>query len=114
MNSQLPAEAIFLYCIAAATLIYLPALWVMLVCAWGLTLPAPCLINCRLCPTSYLGTNSFEAFMIFAAALMAYDLIQLLQLGDRRSDHRPFYSVFYGEYSPARSMFGIGTISSGT
>jgi len=39
MNSQLPAEAIFLYCAAAALLIYLPfLLWVMLVCAWGLTL----------------------------------------------------------------------------
>lgn len=127
MNSHLPAEAIFLYCIAAAALlIYLPFLLVGYArVRVGFDLAAPRTMFDKLPPYAQRATwahqNSFEAFMIFAAAaLMAYvtDLDSTVAVGAAISFviARLLYSVFYIVNIPlARSlMFGIGTISSGT
>lgn len=127
MNSQLPAETIFLYCIAAAALlIYLPFLLVGYArVRVGFDLAAPRAMFDKLPPYAQRATwahqNSFEAFMIFAAAaLMAYvtDLDSTVAVGAAICFviARLLYSVFYIVNIPlARSlMFGIGTISSGT
>ncbi len=127
MNSQLPASAIFLYCIAAAAvLIYIPFLLVGYArVRVGFDIAAPRAMFDKLPPYAQRATwahqNSFEAFMIFAAAaLMAYvtNLDSSVAVGAALSFviARLLYSVFYIMNIPlARSlMFGIGTISSGT
>lgn len=127
MNSQLPASAIFLYCIAAAAvLIYIPFLLVGYArVRVGFDIAAPRAMFDKLPPYAQRATwahqNSFEAFMIFAAAaLMAYvtNLDSSVAVGAALSFviSRLLYSVFYIMNIPlARSlMFGIGTISSGT
>ena len=127
MNSQLPASAIFLYCIAAAALlIYFPFLLVGYArVRVGFDVAAPRAMFDKLPPYAQRATwahqNSFEAFMIFAAAaLMAYvtGLDSSVAVGAAISFviARLLYSVFYIMNIPlARSlMFGIGTISSST
>ena len=127
MNLQLPASAIFLYCIAAAAvLIYIPFLLVGYArVRVGFDIAAPRAMFDKLPPYAQRATwahqNSFEAFMIFAAAaLMAYvtNLDSSVAVGAALSFviARLLYSVFYIMNIPlARSlMFGIGTISSGT
>ena len=127
MNLQLPASAIFLYCIAAAALlIYFPFLLVGYArVRVGFDVAAPRAMFDKLPPYAQRATwahqNSFEAFMIFAAAaLMAYvtGLDSSVAVGAAISFviARLLYSVFYIMNIPlARSlMFGIGTISSST
>ncbi len=125
--SQLPVPALFLYCIAAAAgLIYLP----FLVVAYtrvrvGWDIAAPRAMFDKLPPYAQRATwahqNSFEAFMIFAAAaLMAYvtGLNSTVAVGAALTFviARLLYSVFYILNIPvARSlMFAIGTGCSGT
>ena len=125
--SQLPASTVFLYCIAAAALlIYLPYLFLAYARGrLGYDMAAPRAMFDKLPPYAQRATwahqNSFEAFMIFAAAaLMAYvtNLDSSVAVGAALSFviARLLYSVFYIMNIPlARSlMFGIGTISSGT
>ena len=124
---QLPASAIFLYCIAAAAiLIYLPFLVVSYARAQvGLDLAAPRAMFDKLPPYAQRATwahqNSFEAFMIFAAAaLMAYVTGQNSNIAATCAIAfvvaRLLYSVFYILNVPlVRSlMFGIGGVCSGT
>ena len=125
--SQLPVPALFLYCIAAAAvLIYLP----FLVVAYtrvrvGWDIAAPRAMFDKLPPYAQRATwahqNSFEAFMIFAAAaLMAYvtGLNSTVAVGAALTFviARLLYSVFYILNIPvARSlMFAIGSACSGT
>ncbi|HLO85923.1 MAG TPA: MAPEG family protein [Nostocaceae cyanobacterium] len=125
--SQLPLPATFLYSIAAAAvLIYLPFV-VVAYGRWqvGLDLSAPRAMFDKLPPYAQRATwahqNSFEAFMVFAAAaLMAYvtgvnsvwgAIATIAFIGARF-----LYSVFYILNIPIlRSlMFGIGSFSSAT
>lgn len=125
--SQLPASTVFLYCIAAATiLVYLP----FLVVAYarlrvGYDMAAPRTMFDKLPPYAQRATwahqNSWEAFMIFtAASLMAYVTAQNSAVAVGAAIAfvvaRLLYSVFYILNVPlARSlMFAIGTICSGT
>lgn len=125
--SQLAPSAIFLYCIAAAcVLVYLP----FLVVAYervrvGFDIAAPRTMFDKLPPYAQRATwahqNSFEAFMIFAAAaLMAYVTGQNSTVAVGAAIAfvvaRFLYSVFYIANVPlARSlMFVIGTLCSGT
>lgn len=125
--SQLPVSAIFLYSIAAAAvLIYLPFLLVayarVLV---GFDLSAPRAMFDKLPPYAQRATwahqNSFEAFMIFAAAaLMAYVTGVNSPMAANAAiaflTARLLYSIFYILNIPLlRSlMFGIGSFGSGT
>ncbi|AFZ24389.1 putative membrane protein [Cylindrospermum stagnale PCC 7417] len=125
--SQLPVSAIFLYSIAAAAvLIYLPFLLVayarVLV---GFDLSAPRAMFDKLPPYAQRATwahqNSFEAFMIFAAAaLMAYVTGVNSPMAANAAiaflTARLLYSIFYILNIPLlRSlMFGIGSFCSGT
>lgn len=119
--------AILLYCIAAASvLIYLPFLVVGYArVKAGYDLSAPRAMFDKLPPYAQRATwahqNSFEAFMIFAAAaLMAYVTGQnsSLVVGAAISFviARLLYSVFYISNIPlARSlMFAIGSACSAT
>lgn len=124
---NLPGSAILLYAIAAAAaLIYLPFLVVgysrMRV---GYEPRAPRLMFDKLPPYAQRATwahqNSFEAFMIFAAAaLMAYVTGQNSALAAGAAIAfviaRTLYSVFYIFNIPlARSlMFAIGSVCSAT
>ena len=125
--SQLTAATVFLYCIAAAAvLIYLP----FLVVAYtrlrvGYDMAAPRAMFDKLPLYAQRATwahqNSFEAFMIFAAAaLMAYvtGLYSLPAVGSAIAFviARSLYCVFYIANVPiARSlMFAIGSLCSGT
>ena len=125
--SQLTAATVFLYCIAAAAvLIYLP----FLVVAYtrlrvGYDMAAPRAMFDKLPLYAQRATwahqNSFEAFMIFAAAaLMAYvtglDSTVAVGVAIAFVIARLLYSVFYILNIPvARSlMFAIGTGCSGT
>ncbi len=125
--SQLPASAIFLYCIAtAAILIYLPFLVVGYARARiGYDMAAPRAMFDKLPPYAQRATwahqNSFEAFMIFAAAaLMAYVTGQNSNIAVACAIAfvvaRLLYSVFYILNVPlVRSlMFAIGGMCSGT
>ena len=126
MNSQLPTSTIFLYCIAAAALlIYLPFLVVSYArVRVGFDIAAPRAMFDKLPPYAQRGTwahqNSFEAFMIFAAAaLMAYvtGLDSTVAIGAALTFvvARILYSVFYIANVPlVRSlMWAIGTGCSG-
>lgn len=125
--SQLPVPALFLYCIAAAAvLIYLP----FLVVAYtrvrvGWDIAAPRAMFDKLPPYAQRATwahqNSFEAFMIFAAAALMADVTGLNSTVAVAAAltfviARLLYSVFYILNIPvARSlMFGIGTLCSGS
>ena len=125
--SQLPASAVFLYCVAAAVvLIYLPFLLVGYArVSVGYDMAAPRAMFDKLPPyaqrANWAHQNSFEAFMIFAAAaLMAYvtGLDSTLATGAAITFVivRLLYSVFYIANIPlARAfMFAIGTVCSGT
>jgi uncharacterized MAPEG superfamily protein len=124
---MLPVSAILLDCIAAAAvLIYIPFLVVGYArVTVGYDTAAPRAMFDKLPPYGQRATwahqNSFEAFMIFAAAaLMAYvtGVDSPLAAGAAIAFvvARSLYSVFYILNVPiARSlMFGIGTLSSGT
>lgn len=124
---QLPASAILLYCIiAAAILIYLPFLVVSYArIQVGLDLAAPRAMFDKLPPYAQRATwahqNSFETFMVFAAAaLMAYVTGQNSNIAAVSAItfvvSRLLYSIFYILDVPlARSlMFVIGGICSGT
>jgi len=125
MNLQ--DSAILLYCIAAAAaLIYLPFLVVGYArMSVGYDIGAPRAMFDKLPPYAQRATwahqNSFETFMIFAAAaLMAYvtNLDSTVAVGAAIAFVvvRLLYSVFYITNVPlARSlMFGIGSLCSGT
>ncbi|MBD2386343.1 MAPEG family protein [Cylindrospermum sp. FACHB-282] len=125
--SQLPVSAIFLYSIAAAAvLIYLPYLLVAYARALvGYDLSAPRAMFDKLPPYAQRATwahqNSFEAFMIFAAAaLMAYVTGVNSPMAANAAiafvTARLLYSIFYILNIPLlRSlMFGIGSFGSGT
>ncbi len=124
---MLPVSAILLDCIAAAAvLIYIPFLVVGYArVTVGYDTAAPRAMFDKLPPYGQRATwahqNSFEAFMIFAAAaLMAYvtgvdsPLAAIAAIAFVVA--RSLYSVFYILNVPiARSlMFGIGTLSSST
>ncbi|MBV9386674.1 MAG: MAPEG family protein [Chroococcidiopsidaceae cyanobacterium CP_BM_ER_R8_30] len=122
---QLPASTILLYCIlAAAILIYLPFLAVSYArMKVGLDLAAPRAMFDKLPPYAQRATwahqNSFEAFMIFAAAaLMAYVTEQNSNIAVGSAITfiiaRLFYSIFYILNVPlARSlMFAISGVCS--
>jgi uncharacterized MAPEG superfamily protein len=124
---QLPVSAIFLYSIAAAAvLIYLPYLLVAYARALvGYDLSAPRAMFDKLPPYAQRATwaheNSFEAFMIFAAAaLMAYVTGVNSPMAANAAiafvTARLLYSIFYILNIPLlRSlMFGIGSFGSGT
>jgi uncharacterized MAPEG superfamily protein len=124
---QLPLPTTFLYSIAAAAiLIYVPYV-VVAYGRWrvGFDLAAPRALFDKLPPYAQRATwahqNSFEAFMIFAAAaLMAYVTGVNSSLGVLAAIAfivaRLLYSIFYILNIPIlRSlMFGIGTFSSVT
>lgn len=125
--SQLPASAVFLDCIVAATvLIYAPFLVVGYArVKVGYDIAAPRTMFDKLPPYAQRATwahqNSFEAFMIFAAAaLMAYvtGVNSSLAIGAAIAFVivRLLYSVFYIANIPiGRSlMFAIGSLCSGT
>src|ERR687886_351531 len=125
MNQQ--GSVILLYCIvAAAVLIYLPFLIVGYArVKVGYDLSAPRAMLDKLPPYAQRATwahqNSFEAFMIFAAAaLMAYVTGQNSSLAVGVAIAfiiaRSLYSLFYTLDIPlARSlMFAIGSACSGT
>ncbi|OKH28198.1 MAPEG family protein [Chroogloeocystis siderophila] len=125
--SQLPASTVFLYCIvAAAILIYLPFLLVGYARVQvGYDIAAPRAMFDKLPPYAQRATwahqNSFEAFMIFAAAaLMAYVTGVNSNLAVSAAIAfviaRFLYSVFYVTNIPiARSlMFAVGSLCSGT
>lgn len=120
---QLAPSVIFLYCIAiTAVLIYLPFLLVAYArLKVGYDIAAPRTMFDKLPPYAQRATwahqNSFEAFMIFAAAaLMAYvtGVNSSLAVGAAITfvAVRVLYSVFYIANVPiARSlMFVIGSI----
>lgn len=120
---QIAPSVIFLYCIAsAAVLIYLPFLLVAYArLKVGYDIAAPRTMFDKLPPYAQRATwahqNSFEAFMIFAAAaLMAYvtGVNSSLAVGAAITfvAVRLLYSVFYIANVPiARSlMFVIGSI----
>ncbi|MBD2086286.1 MAPEG family protein [Coleofasciculus sp. FACHB-542] len=124
---MIPVPAILLDCIAAAAvLIYIPFLVVGYArVTVGYNTAAPRAMFDKLPPYGQRATwahqNSFEAFMIFAAAaLMAYvtgvdsPLAAIAAIAFVVA--RSLYSVFYILNVPiARSlMFGIGTLSSST
>lgn len=122
-----PVSAIFLYAIAAAAvLIYLPFILVSYARARvGYDLYAPRAMFDKLPPYAQRATwahqNSFETFMIFAAAaLMAYitDVNSPTAVGAAIAFlvARFFYSVFYILNIPIlRSlMFAIGCLSTAT
>ncbi|MBD1880985.1 MULTISPECIES: MAPEG family protein [unclassified Coleofasciculus] len=124
---MIPVPAILLDCIAAAAvLIYIPFLVVGYArVTVGYDTAAPRAMFDKLPPYGQRATwahqNSFEAFMIFAAAaLMAYvtgvdsPLAAIAAIAFVVA--RSLYSVFYILNVPiARSlMFGIGTLSSST
>ncbi|MBD2538637.1 MAPEG family protein [Coleofasciculus sp. FACHB-SPT36] len=124
---MIPVSAILLDCIAAAAvLIYIPFLVVGYArVTVGYDTAAPRAMFDKLPPYGQRATwahqNSFEAFMIFAAAaLMAYvtgvnsPLAAIAAIAFVVA--RSLYSVFYILNVPiARSlMFGIGTLSSST
>ncbi|MBD2742438.1 MAPEG family protein [Coleofasciculus sp. FACHB-1120] len=124
---MIPVPAILLDCIAAAAvLIYIPFLVVGYARGTvGYDAAAPRAMFEKLPPYGQRATwahqNSFEAFMIFAAAaLMAYvtgvdsPLAAIAAIAFVVA--RSLYSVFYILNVPiARSlMFGIGTLSNGT
>ncbi len=124
---MIPVPAILLDCIAAAAvLIYIPFLVVGYArVTVGYDTAAPRAMFDKLPPYGQRATwahqNSFEAFMIFAAAaLMAYvtgvdsPLAAIAAIAFVVA--RSLYSVFYILNVPiARSlMFGVGTLSSGT
>lgn len=124
---QLPGSAIFLYSIAAAAvLIYLPYLLVAYARALvGYDLSAPRAMFDKLPAYAQRATwaheNSFEAFMIFAAAaLMAYVTGVNSPMAANAAiafvSARLLYSIFYILNIPLlRSlMFGIGSFGSGT
>ena len=124
---MLPVSAILLDCIAAAAvLIYIPFLVVGYArVTVGYDTAAPRAMFDKLPPYGQRATwahqNSFEAFMIFAAAaLMAYVTGVDSPLAGGAAIAfvvaRLLYSVFYILNVPiARSlMFGVGTLSSGT
>lgn len=125
--SQLPPSSVFLYCIAAATvLIYLPFLVVAYARAKvGYDIAAPRAMFDKLPPYAQRATwahqNSFEAFMVFAAAgLMAYvtHLNSTWAVGAAIAFiiARLLYCVFYiGNIPLGRSlMFAVGNLCSGT
>ena len=125
--SQLPASAILLYSIlAAAILIYLPFFVVSYArIQVGLDLAAPRAMFDKLPPYAQRATwahqNSFETFMVFAAAaLMAYVTGENSNIAAVSAITfvfaRLLYSIFYILNVPlARSlMFVIGGICSGT
>ncbi|AFZ31303.1 MAPEG family protein [Gloeocapsa sp. BRSZ] len=125
--SQLPASTVFLYCIVAAViLIYLPFLLVGYARVQvGYDIAAPRAMFDKLPPYAQRATwahqNSFEAFMIFAAAaLMAYVTGVNSNLAVSAAIAfviaRFLYSVFYVTNIPiARSlMFAVGSLCSGT
>lgn len=124
---QLPVSAILLYAIvAAAVLIYAPFLVVGYARAQvGYDVSAPRAMFDKLPPYAQRATwahqNSFETFMVFAAAaLMAYatgvDSDWAARAAIAFVAARLLYSVFYIANVPlGRSlMFGIGTLSTGT
>lgn len=125
--SQLPADAVFLYCLAAAVvLIYLPFFVVGYArVKVGYDIAAPRAMFDKLPPYAQRATwahqNAFEAFMIFsAAALSAYvtGVNSPLAVGAAIAfvGARLLHSVFYIANVPlARSlMFAIGSLCSGT
>ncbi|MUL39166.1 MAPEG family protein [Gloeocapsopsis dulcis] len=125
--SQLPASTVFLYCIVAAVvLIYLPFLVVGYARVQvGYDIAAPRAMFDKLPSYAQRATwahqNSFEAFMIFAAAaLMAYvtGVNSNVAVGAAIAFVivRLLYSVFYVANIPiGRSlMFAIGSLCSGT
>ena len=125
--SLLPVPAIFLYSIVgAAILIYLPYLLVAFARVQvGYDLSAPRAMFDKLPPYAQRATwaheNSFEAFMVFAAAaLMAYvtgvNSPQGVNAAIAFLIARLLYSIFYIANIPLlRSlMFGIASFSSGT
>jgi uncharacterized MAPEG superfamily protein len=125
--SQLPVPAIFLYSIvAAAILIYLPYLLVAFARVQiGYDLSAPRAMFDKLPAYAQRATwaheNSFEGFMVFAAAaLMAYvtgvNSLQGVNAAIAFIIARLLYSIFYIANIPLlRSlMFGVATFSSGT
>ena len=125
--SQLPADAVFIYCLAAAAvLIYLPFLLVGYARVQvGYDIAAPRAMFDKLPPYAQRATwahqNAFEAFMIFsAAALSAYvtGVNSPLAVGAAIAfvGARLFHSVFYIANVPlARSlMFAVGSLCSGT
>ncbi|WP_071190639.1 MAPEG family protein [Trichormus sp. NMC-1] len=124
---QLPMPAVFLYSIAAAAvLIYAPFLLVAYARARiGYDISAPRAMFDKLPPYAQRATwahqNSFEAFMIFAAAaLMAYvtgvNSSMAVMAALAFIPARLLYSIFYILNIPLlRSlMFGIGSFSSAT
>ncbi|MBW4497264.1 MAG: MAPEG family protein [Oscillatoria princeps RMCB-10] len=124
---QFPVSAILLYAIvAAAVLIYVPFLVVGLARVQvGYDISAPRAMFDKLPPYAQRATwahqNSFETFMVFAAAaLMAYatgvDSDWAARAAIAFVAARLLYSVFYIANVPlGRSlMFGIGTLSTGT
>jgi uncharacterized MAPEG superfamily protein len=124
---QLPTPAVFLYSIAAAAvLIYVPYLLVAYARARiGYDLSAPRAMFDKLPPYAQRATwahqNSFETFMIFAAAaLMAYvtgvNSSMAAMAAIAFIPARLLYSIFYILNIPLlRSlMFGIGSFSSAT
>ncbi len=125
--SQLPIPAIFLYSIVvAAILIYVPYLLVAFARVQiGYDLSAPRAMFDKLPPYAQRATwaheNSFEGFMVFAAAaLMAYVTGVNSPLGRNAAIifiiARLLYSIFYIANIPLlRSlMFGVASFSSGT
>lgn len=124
---QLPVPVVLLYCVvAAAVLIYLPFLVVVygrvLV---GYDVAAPRALFDKLPAYAQRATwahqNSFESFMLFAAAaLMAYlTQVDAAWAGSAAIAHviaRLFYSLFYILNLPIlRSlMFGIGSAGTAT
>ncbi|MBD2691610.1 MAPEG family protein [Anabaena catenula] len=124
---QLPTPAIFLYSIAAAAvLIYVPYLLVAYARARiGYDLSAPRAMFDKLPPYAQRATwahqNSFEAFMIFAAAaLMAYVTGVNSSMAATAAiafiPARLLYSTFYIVNIPLlRSlMYGVASFSSAT
>lgn len=125
--SQLPASAVFLYCIAAAAvLIYLPYLFLAYARGrLGYDLAAPRAMFDKLPPYAQRATwahqNSFEAFMIFAAAaLMAYvtGITSTFAVGAAITFviARSLYSIFYIVNIPLARvlMYATGVTCSGT
>ncbi|RUR83307.1 MAPEG family protein [Chlorogloeopsis fritschii PCC 9212] len=120
--SQIPVSAIFLYSIAAtAVLIYLPFLVVVYArVIVGYDLSAPRAMFDKLPPYAQRATwahqNSFEAFMLFAAAaLTAYvtGVNSPIAVGAALAFvlARLLYSIFYILNKPIlrSTMFGVGS-----
>ena len=125
--SQLPASTVFLYCIAAAALlIYLPYLFLAYARGrLGYDIAAPRAMFDKLPPYAQRATwahqNSFEAFMIFAAAaLMAYvtGITSTVAVGAAITFviARSLYSIFYIANIPLARvlMYATGVTCSGT